>query len=175
LDEEISKQEEARRILDTIRHKEESDGEEQNTAKPISYIAEEDANQLKALIAQKWKLKNEAPSTIEELPEPENIDPISTEQIKVMRKFAAVQEDEKKPLKTTILDSIIKFYFEIADSFKLQTANTRSCFNQGHECVHCAKKIPFAALEEYEKAANGKAAKSKATRASASTSKPEPK
>lgn len=160
MDEEISKQEEARRILDSIRHKEESSGEEQSPPKPISHIAEEDADQLKALVAQKLKLKNEDPDA-EELPNPENIDPISTEQIKVMRKFAAVKEHEKTALKTTFLDSIVKFYFNIADSFKLQTANTRSCFKNGHECVHCAKKIPFAALEEYQKVLKEKSSERK--------------
>jgi hypothetical protein len=151
LDEEISKQEEARRILDAIRHKESENDEEQSPSKPISQLAEEDADQLQALIAQKLKAKNEDSGQIEELPDPESIDPISTEQIKVMRKYAAVQEDEEKPVKARFLDSLIKGYFEIADAFRLKPDNTKSCFKRGHECVHCGKKIPFAALEQYIK------------------------
>jgi len=153
---EISRQEEARRILDAIRHKENAEGDESAVLKPISQIPAEDANQLQALLAQKLKLKPEEPVATEELPVPDNIDPISTEQIKVIRKFAATKSEVQKPLKTALIDGIIKAYFEIADSFKLKPNNQRSCFKQDHQCAHCGKKIPFAALEEFNKAAKNK-------------------
>ncbi len=95
----------------------------------------------------------EEPVSEEVLPDPDNIDPISTEQIKVMRKFATVKGDEKKPLSQVFIDAIIKGYFNIADSFNFKPAATRSCYKVGHECAHCGKKIPFAALELYSKTA----------------------
>ncbi len=116
MDEEISKQEEAQKILDAIRHKENADGEEQNSSKPISYIPEEDANQLKALVAKKLRLKPDEP--VPKLPNADNINPISAEQIKVMRKFATVKEHEKKPLSVAIREGIIRAYFSVVDSFK---------------------------------------------------------
>ncbi len=164
MDEEISKQEEARRLLDTIRHKEEAgDDEERVPAKPISHIAEEDADQLKALIAHKWQLKNESSPEVEELPDPENIDPMSAEQIKGLRKVAIVQGEEKRTLKESLIDSIIKGYFQVADSFKTNSENKRSCFKRGHECIHCGKNIPFAAIEDYEKASKERAAEANTT------------
>jgi hypothetical protein len=156
LDEEISRQEEARRILDSIRHKETSENEEKAPVKPISHIPEEEQNQLKALVAQKLKLKPEELASPEELPDPENIDPISNEQIKVMRQVAVIKSEEKKPLKAAMIDAIIKGYFEIADSFKIKSDARRSCFKQGHECMHCGKKIAFEAVEHYAKAKKNK-------------------
>ena len=150
MDEEISRQEEARRILEAIRYKENADAEEQVPVKPVSHLPAEDANQLQALIAQKLRLNTEE-SPAEELPNPENIDPISTEQIKVMRKVAYIKPDESKSAFHTFIDILIKSYFEIADSFKIKSETTKSCFRQGHQCAHCGKKIPFAALEEYNK------------------------
>jgi hypothetical protein len=156
LDEEISRQEEARRILDSIRHKETSEDEEKAPIKPISHIPEEEANQLKALVAQKLKLKPPESTPQEELPDPENIDPISTEQIKIMRQAAVIKSEEKKSFKVAIIDAFIKAYFEVADSFKMNSGVRRSCYKQGHECIHCGKKIAFEAVEHYAKTMKNK-------------------
>lgn len=173
MDEEISRQEEARKILEAIRQRDVAAAEEEEEPqKPISHLPAEEADKLQELVAQKLGLKNDGQANEEQLPDPDSIDPISTDQIKVMRKFATAKVEEKKSLQATMLQTIVKTYFEIADSFKLKPDNARRCFVQGHECVHCGRKIPFAILEQYEKQTKEKG-KEKPGSSSAANSPPD--
>lgn len=177
MDDDNSRQEEARRILDAIRHKESEESEDQEPPKPISHIPEEDAKKLKALVAQKFALKNEDPASAaeESLPDPESIDPISTEQIKVMRQVATVKGDEKRPFTTVFFESLIKAYFSLADAFKMRQDNTpRECYAKGHECMHCGQRIPPAAVEFYAKAIKNKEVPPNSNLASTQTSDNKP-
>lgn len=139
-----SRQEEAKRILESIKLK---DGGKDEPRKTFSSLPEEESRKLKALLAEKLKVKEEEPVT-ELLPDPNDIDPISTEQIKSMRKFAVTEE--KKPLFDLIMGNLVKSYFDLADLFVVRK-KTRSCFRDGHQCAHCGEKIPYAALEIYHK------------------------
>lgn len=145
MEEEYSKQEEARRILDALRHKEEADGDEAaQSEKEFPRLPSEEAAKLQAFINTTIQSKTPPPPVEEEIPEPVvEIDPISTEQIKVMRKYAANKVEVKEPLKKTLSEFLIRSYFELLAY--LSPANRASkCREDGHHvCLNCGIKIPL--------------------------------
>ncbi len=145
-----SRQEEARRILDAIRQKE-STSEEQDSSKEkvIPRLPSEDAAQLEDLITN--TILSKAPQTeeekAEELIEAPEINPISIEQIKVMRKFAANKSEVKEPLRKMLAEAIIRGYFEIIAYFT-PSSRVQRCQKEGHICMNCGTRIPIPKLSK---------------------------
>ena len=153
MDDEKSKQEEAKRILETIRQKQLADAEESSKVeKEIPRLPSEEAQQLAAFIDSTIKSKMPPPPVKVEEPEPVEIDPISTEQIKVMRKFAANKTEVRAPLKKTLSEFAIRAFFELITYFK-PTNRMQKCHQDGHHtCVNCGEKMPLFAVPDPDKA-----------------------
>jgi hypothetical protein len=148
MEDENKKQAEARRVLDAIRQKQEKAdlAKEPAPQKPSNWLVSEDAAQLQALVEQSRGIKGQTEDK-EDLPGPENIDPISVEQVKVMRKFVAGTTVHKPPpLSQTIYEALIRAYFETADFLK-PSGRAKRCLVDGHQCLHCGKKFPAAPFE----------------------------
>ncbi len=161
MEEEYSKQEEARRILEALRQKEEADGEGAGPSeKEFARLPSEEAAKLEAFINTTIQAKAPPPPVEEEVSEPVEIDPISTEQIKVMRKYAANKVETKEPLKKTLSEFVIRSYFEMLAYLSPQN-RAQKCREDGHHvCVNCGVKIPLPSAKsdgEEESAATGPA------------------
>lgn len=166
MEENNSRQEEARRVLEAIRQKSSEANADQPAStqptsdpstkpeakpdakpivKPFSTVGSEDAAQLQALVTSSLGIKNqpveaEEPETAALVPEPITVEPISTEQIKVMRKYATKKAVTNPPITTVIYQGIIKAYFDVVDYFK-PSIRAQKCLTEGHQCLHCGKKF----------------------------------
>jgi hypothetical protein len=148
MEEENNKQAEARRLLDAIRQKQEDKEAEEIPIlqKPVQWLVSEDAAQLQALVEQTRGIKNQVEEKPKELlPDPESIDPISVEQIKVMRKANAALKAtpvfKTQHIAQRIYEFIIRAYFEALDFIK-PSGRVKRCFLEGHQCLHCGAKFP---------------------------------
>ncbi len=151
MEDNLSRQEEARRVLEAIKQNAPEaepasappvvDPKPKPGARPFSTVGGETANQLQALVSISLGIKDQPlPDTEEPLPDPGLIDPISTEQIKVMRKVAATTGVGQSSLQNSIYHAIIKAYFSVVDRFKPST-RAQQCITAGHQCLHCGKII----------------------------------
>ena len=142
MEDENSKQAEARKILDAIRKKDDSGVETPVSPQKLSWSVSEDADQLKALVEQSLGIKNQIEAK-EDLPNPESIDPISVEQIKVMRSLvvdAKIHQSTISTLRQRINETLIRSYFEVVDFFK-SSGRAKRCLLEGHQCLHCGAKL----------------------------------
>ncbi len=144
MDEENNKQNEARRVLDAIRQqRKDGQSEEKVPDQPLRWVVSEDAAQLQNLVNQSRGIKNQLESKKEDLPDPESIDPISVEQIKVMRKSVVETKADKTLLLQKLYETLIRAFFESIEFLKPSTRAKR-CLIEGHQCLHCGQKFPGA-------------------------------
>jgi hypothetical protein len=156
MEEEKNKKAEARRVLDAIRKKDEHGKPEEkpNPEKPMQWLVSADAAQLQALVEQSRGIRKEIEARAH-LPDPESIDTISVEQIKVLRQAEATTKGKKEPLARYIYGALIRAYFESIEFFKA-SGRAKRCLTEGHQCLHCGEKFqaaPFSALNSPESSA----------------------